>query len=151
MDSKKYELAVQEYIDNDKTVAETAKDLGITKRTLQNYFEKVRKTNPVLYGLIRKKQESQIQKGRKKGGTIGKRKPSLTPEEIREIAETMIKEDMSYAEAEMRFQIPKSTIYDLINKSQLSDEIKAGLKALSEAHNRNMSVIEFTENTRNKK
>ena len=43
------------YISNDKTISDTACDLGISKRTLQLHIKKLEAINPELYKLVLEK------------------------------------------------------------------------------------------------
>ena len=151
MNSRNYEESAKAYVENDKTVSETAQDLGISKRTLQIHLEKVQEINPELYRMVLAKRKSQIKQGRIKGGTIGKRTTSHSAEEIKSIAEIMLKEGMTYAEAEERFNIPKSTIYELVHGTKIDSELTAMLDTLAEANQRNMTTAEYIESKRSRR
>lgn len=151
MNSRNYEESAKAYVENNKTVSETAQDLGISKRTLQIHLKKIKEINPELYRLILAKRESQVNQGRIKGGTIGKKTSSHSEKEVLEIARTMIQEEMSYVDAEARFGIPKSTIYELLHKIDLPAEIKYKLDILAEANQRNMTTAEYIESKRSRR
>lgn len=151
MNSRNYEETAKAYIENNKTVSETAQDLGISKRTLQIHLKKIKEINPELYRLVLAKRESQIKQGRIKGGTIGKRNTSHNIEEIKAIAETMLKEGLTYTEAEERFNIPKSTIYELLHSPKIDRGTIGMLDTLAEANQRNMTTAEYIESKRSRK
>lgn len=148
MNENKYEASARAYLSSDKTVTETAKELGISKRTLQLHLGKIKDINPELHKLVLAKKTSQITEGRKKGGTVGKKTSSHSEKEVLEIARTMIQEEMSYVDAEARFGIPKSTIYELLHKIDLPAEIKHRLDTLAEANKKNKSISEYIESKR---
>jgi hypothetical protein len=77
------------YISSDKTIEETAKDLKISKRTLQLHLGKLDAIDPELHKLVLAKKESMQIKGRIKGGTIGKATPSYTKEEAEHLVSYM--------------------------------------------------------------
>ena len=81
----------QTYLSGDKTIEETAKNLNISKRTLQLHLGKLDIIDPELHKLVLEKKESMQIKGRVKGGTIGKATPSYTKEEAEYVANEMIK------------------------------------------------------------
>ncbi|MBQ6323651.1 MAG: hypothetical protein IJI22_02330 [Bacilli bacterium] len=148
MNISKYEDEAIVYLNSDKTIAETANDIGISKRTLQLHLGKIEDINPELYKLLLAKKKLQMKQGRIKGGTIGKRGTSHSEEEIRMIAETMIKEELSYAEAEIKFSIPKSTIYELLHKPSVPIETRNMLDTLADANQKNMTIAEYIESKR---
>ena len=62
MEEKKLVEEANAYISNDLSVEETAKTLGISRRTLQIHLRKIKEINPELYKLVLKKQQSRTTK-----------------------------------------------------------------------------------------
>lgn len=69
------------YIDSGQTIADTAKSLGITKRTLQLHLGKLESIDAELYTLVLERKTSNQNAGRRLGGMIGKRGVTYTEEE----------------------------------------------------------------------
>ena len=143
------EIEAKEYLKDDKTVAETAEIFGISKRTLQLHLKKLSEINPELHKLVLNKQKSNIIAGRIKGGTLGKRGVSYTQEEVTKIAEYMIHTQATYEEASNFFDIPTSTIHDMMRSPLLREEYKMQLEVVAEANRKKISTEELLE--RNKK
>lgn len=112
------------YINNDKTVAETAEELGISKRTFQLHIKKLEIISPELHDLVLEKQKSNQNAGRRIGGAKGKRGVSYTEEEAQTIASEIISQHLTYQEAETIHGRPSSTIYDIVHSSYISLEMK---------------------------
>ena len=134
-----------EYINNQKTVEETAKDIGISKRTFQLHLKKLLEINPELHQLVLNKQKSNMIAGRVRGGTTGKRGVTYTKEQVIEVAKYIINKQATYKEASIEFDIPTSTLADMMNSSLLPEEYRIKLDLVASANRHKMSTEEFRE------
>ena len=148
MDNNQIIQEAKTYISSDKTIEETAKDLKISKRTLQLHLGKLDAIDPELHKLVLAKKESMQIKGRIKGGTIGKATPSYTKEEAEHVANEIIKYGYTYEEASKRLNIPRSTIYEIVHSPSVSMDLKNKLDALAIANNKGMTLEELMEKNR---
>ena len=136
------------YLNSDKTIEETAKDLKISKRTLQLHLRKLDTIDPELHKLVLAKKESMQIKGRIKGGTIGKATPSYTKEEAERVANKIIVNGYTYEEAAKRLGIPKSTIYEMVHSELVGKDLKNMLEAVAIANNKGLTVEELVAKNR---
>ena len=136
------------YLEGDKTVAQTATVCGISKRTFQLHLKQLLKIDPVLHNLVLQKQKSNIIAGRVRGGSTSKRLPSYTLEKAIEVARYIVSQEATYEEASIHFEIPSSTIYDMVHIKDLPDELKVKLELVADANKRNMSTNEYLESRR---
>ena len=137
MDNNKIIEEARTYISNDKTVAETAEELGVSRRTLQIHLKQIGVVDPLLYSLVLKKKESNLKTGRVKGGTIGKiTAPTYTKEEANIVANGIIRESYTYEEAAKVYGIPKSTIYEMVHSDFVSETTKMQLDIVAAHNNR---------------
>jgi len=127
------------YLDNNVTIEQASKDLGISKRTFQLHLGKLKDISPDMYKLVTDKKEASMKQGRVVGGTLGKRGPSWSVEDANRITKAMISQNMTYEEAEERFGIPKSTIYEMVHKTS-DDETDSILYALAEANRKGIPL-----------
>ena len=139
------------YITNDKTIEETAKDLGISKRTLQLHLGKLEIINPTLNKLVLAKKESMQKQGRIKGGQTGKATPSYTKEEAERVAKEIIRFGYTYEEASKRLNIPKSTIYEMVHSKFVSRDLRDMLDAVAIANNKGLTVEALVTKNKNKR
>ena len=137
------------YLTNDKTVEETAKDLGIAKRTFQIHLGKLEILAPELHKLVLAKKESMQIQGRIKGGMNGKATPSYTKEEAERVANEIIVKGYTYEEASKRLGIPKSTIYEMVHSKFISKDLKDMLDAVAIANQKGLTIDELV--TKNRK
>ena len=133
----------KEYINNDLTVADTAKILGISKRTLQLHFKALEHIDLGLHNLVVKKQKSNMMQGRIIGGTKGKREKNYTREEAINIANAIIDNGWTYREAEEALQIPSSTIYEIVHSEYIDELTRMRLDILATANNKHQSQNEY--------
>ncbi len=133
------------YLNNDVTIEQASHDLGISKRTFQLHLKKLESSAPDIYKLVKDKKESRIRQGQSKGGSLGKRGPTWTKEQALDLALDMIEKGRTYSEEGMVAGIPKSTLYDMINKGVTDDYTVSLLYALSEANIRGMTLEEYME------
>lgn len=138
----------QTYLSGDKTIEETAKNLNISKRTLQLHLGKLDIIDPELHKLVLEKKESMQIKGRVKGGTIGKATPSYTKEEAEYVANEMIKNGYTYENASKRLGIPKSTIYEMVHSNFIDKELKDKLEVVAIANQKGLTVEELINKNR---
>lgn len=132
------------YINNDVTVEQASKYLGISKKTLQLHMKKLEEIAPETYELYNTTKAIRIKSGNVKGGSNGKRTTVMTNEEIKNMANTMINQGLTYRQAEELFSTGKSTIHEMFNKDGvLDEETKRQLQLLSEANRHFLTVEEF--------
>lgn len=136
------------YLSNDKTIGETAKDLGISKRTFQLHLGKLEILAPELHKLVLAKKESMQKKGRIEGGQTGKATPSYTKEEAEYVAKKIINNGYTYQEASKILGIPKSTIYEMVHSLLVSQDLKDELDVLAIANNKGLTVEDIIESNR---
>ena len=133
------------YIENNLTIEEASKNLGISKRTLQLHLKKLESISPLTFALVKDKKLSNERRGRVKGGTLGKRGTTWTEEQALGVAQAMINGGLTYAEAEETLGIPSSTIHEMIHKGVKDPDTISLLYAITEANKRQMSVAAFKE------
>ena len=83
--------------------------------------------------IVLKKYENE-QKGKVKGGQTGVRKSSYTRDEALKIYDYIIKNCATYRQAEEEFQIPRSTIYEIVHSNLLTDDEKKKINLVSESN-----------------
>lgn len=130
----------KEYISNDKTLSETAKILGVSKRTLQLHFKKLSEIDANLSLLVEKKKNANQDAGRVKGGTISKATPRISKEQVLTIAKSIIRDELTYDEASLMYGIPRSTIYELVHSDMVDEDIKYGLDVVALANSKKVLV-----------
>lgn len=142
------------FINNDLNVSETSTQLRISKRTFQLHMKALEVIDKGLYKLVQEKTERLQVEGRLKGGSKGKRKPIWTKEKALEIADVVISHELTFEEAEKRFGIPKSTIYEMLNSDYIDADRKNQLKnvVLANIKKKNLALImeENREHDRNR-
>ncbi len=145
----KYLEEAQTYINSNKSLEETAKDLGISKKTLRIHLGKVAIMDPELHKLVLAKQQSQTKQGKITGGHISKATPKYTKDEAIKIAEEIVKRGYTYEQASKKFNIPKSTIYEMVHSPFVSKNLKNMLDAVAIANTKGLTVEELV--TKNRK
>ena len=140
MDNERIREEALTYISNNKTVNETAEELGVSRRTLQIHLKQVGVVDPLLYSLVLKKKESNMKTGRIIGGMTGKVTPSYTKEEANEIANEIIENHYTYEEAASVYGIPKSTIYEMVHSDYVDENTKMQLDLVAEHNNKNKNA-----------
>lgn len=121
----------KEYIKNNLTMADTAQLFGISKRTLQLHFLKLQKIDDSLYKAVKEKQYIVQIKGRVKGGQLGKRTTTWTKEKANEVADLLISGGYTYEDLSKLLKIPKSTIYEMVHSSFISQDKKYRIEAVA--------------------
>lgn len=131
------------YLDNDLTIEQASRDLGISKRTLQLHLKKLESIAPDVFKLVVDKKISNERRGKIKGGTLGKRGPSWTEEDAISIASKMIEKELTYEQAEKEFGIAHTTLHEMMNKGIKDLDTTSLLYALTMAHKKGMSLDDF--------
>lgn len=120
----KYEAEYILYSKN-KTLEEISDELNISKRTLQNHINTLLpEIDKKLYEKVRIKIDETSKLRNIKGGQTGKKHSSYTQEEIEYLCNEFTKafndnnkeEIMSLREFAEKYNIPKSTLYDVLTK-----------------------------------
>ena len=115
---QKLEISLDEVIENiikyNYTIEYAALKFGISESTINKYISYLKKLNNDLYKKYTLSIKQKNELGKIVGGKNSKRQPTISEFESLEIAETMISNGMTLEEAEKRFDIPKSTIYERI-------------------------------------
>lgn len=130
----------REYINGGKTIAETAKSLGLSKRTFQLHLGKLESIDPELHAVVLDKKTSNQNAGRRLGGMLGKRSANYTLEEAQDMANRIVTQHLTYQEAEELYNIPSSSIYDMVHSSFISSDIKEELEMVAVENQRNASI-----------
>lgn len=143
IDSVKILKEAKYYLENDVTLEEASKFLGISKKTLQNHFKALENIDKELFEAVENKKQQNIQNGRVLGGQNISRTSKYTEKNALEIAQTMVEKEMTYREAEEYFGIPKSTIYEILTTKLNSEEYGSLLSALSMANKEGLTIQEF--------
>jgi len=140
------------YIESNKNLTEVAKELGISKSTLQLHIRELKNIDKELYNKIRTIQANNQIEGRKKGATIGKRTVTYTKEQANYIAAEIANKQLTYKEAEKIFDIPSSTIYEMVHSRLIEEEIRTKIELTAEAniHKTTLESYENEINNRNR-
>ncbi len=139
----KYEAEYILYSKN-KTLEEISDELNISKRTLQNHINTLLpEIDKKLYEKVRIKIDETSKLRNIKGGQTGKKNSSYTQEEIEYLCNEFTKafnnnnkeEIMSLREFAEKYNIPKSTLYDILTK-YVTDNDLSMIKSLFEFNKR---------------
>lgn len=139
----KYEAEYILYSKN-KTLEEIANELNISKRTLQNHINTLLpEIDKKLYEKVRIKIDETSKLRNIKGGQTSKKYSSYTQEEIEYLCNEFTKafnnnnkeEIMSLREFAEKYNIPKSTLYDILTK-YVTDNDLSMIKSLFEFNKR---------------
>lgn len=139
----KYEAEYILYSKN-KTLEEISDELNISKRTLQNHINTLLpEIDKKLYEKVRIKIDETSKLRNIKGGQISKKHSSYTQEEIEYLCNEFTKafnnnnkeEIMSLREFAEKYNIPKSTLYDILTK-YVTDNDLSMIKSLFEFNKR---------------
>lgn len=128
------------YIDSGQTIDDTAKSLGITKRTLQLHLGKLESIDPELHTLVLERKTSNQNAGRRLGGMIGKRGSTYTEEQAQAMAASIVSQHLTYREAEELYNIPSSTIYEMVHRNHVSQDTRDQLELIAMENQRNSSI-----------
>lgn len=139
----KYEAEYILYSKN-KTLEEISDELNISKRTLQNHINTLLpEIDKELYEKVRIKIDETSKLRNIKGGQTSKKYSSYTQEEIEYLCNEFTKafnnnnkeEIMSLREFAEKYNIPKSTLYDILTK-YVTDNDLSMIKSLFEFNKR---------------
>ena len=139
----KYEAEYILYSKN-KTLEEISDELSISKRTLQNHINTILpEIDKKLYEKVRIKIDETSKLRNIKGGQTSKKHSSYTQEEIEYLCNEFTKafnnnnkeEIMSLREFAEKYNIPKSTLYDILTK-YVTDNDLSMIKSLFEFNKR---------------
>lgn len=139
----KYEAEYILYSKN-KTLEEISDELNISKRTLQNHINTLLpEIDKKLYEKVRIKIDETSKLRNIKGGQTGKKHSSYTQEEIEYLCNEFTKafnnnnkeEIISLREFAEKYNIPKSTLYDILTK-YVTDNDLSMIKSLFEFNKR---------------
>ena len=134
----KYEAEYILYSKN-KTLEEISDELNISKRTLQNHINTLLpEIDKKLYEKVRIKIDETSKLRNIKGGQTSKKNSSYTKEEIEFLCKEFTKafndnnkeEIMSLREFAEKYNIPKSTLYDVLTKYVTDNEVIDGTARL---------------------
>jgi len=125
-------LEVAKYIIKNKaTIEQTANHFNLSISSIKKYInnkENLHSIDMELYNAVKNVQSELISIGNIVGGKNGVREPKYSDFEALEIAETMISNNLSISEASKCFNIPRSTLYEIvkrINNEELQEELTA--------------------------
>ena len=138
------------YLNNDKSMKDTAKELGVSIKTLQIHFKKLEEIDEDIYKLVLNKKKSNIKIGNIMGGQTSKALKTYTKDEANTIALQIISRELTYEEAAEIFDIPKSTIYDMVHSEYIDNEIKTKLELVARSNHRGLTKEELLERNRRK-
>lgn len=131
-------LEVAKYIIVHKsTIEETANHFEMSTSSIKKYInnkENLQAIDIELYEAVKKTQEEVSKLKNALGGKNGIRQPSHSDFEALEIAETMISNSMSLKEASKYFNVPTSTLYEMIKRID-NEEIQEELENLFAENN----------------
>lgn len=139
----KYEAEYILYSKN-KTLEEISDELNISKRTLQNHINTLLpEIDKKLYEKVRIRIDETSKLRNIKGGQTSKKNSSYTQEEIEYLCNEFTKafnnnnkeEIMSLREFAEKYNIPKSTLYDILTK-YVTDNDLSMIKSLFEFNKR---------------
>ncbi len=147
MDHKQVIAEAQTYVSTDMTINELAKHFKVSKRTIQLHLGRVDILGEELHKLVIVKKSANEIAGRKKGKK-GNNYSKHTPEEVMKIAQVIIHDQLTYKEAEELFDIPSSTIHDLVHRSCIDDETKARLDLVAYANTIQKTTDQIEEHRR---
>ncbi|MFI3307368.1 MAG: sporulation transcriptional regulator SpoIIID [Mycoplasmatota bacterium] len=129
-------LKIARYIiENNATIDQVAKHFEVSVSTIKKDINgKLEKLDKELYDAVKQVQQGLISDGQKQGGTTGKRKTKFSQADAEEVALFILKRDASLSEASAIYQVPKSTIHDLLMHHLENEELKQRIKELFEKH-----------------
>ena len=135
------------YLNNNMTVKDTASYLGISLRTFQLHLKKLELLDPDLHKLVLNKKNSNIIAGRSRGGLVGHggKVSNYTREEVINMAKEIINRQLTYREAEVLFEIPSSTIYDLVHGSNVPKELLDMLDDVAYVNKKGVAYEDYLE------
>ena len=130
------------YLTHNNTMKEVAVHFNISIRTLQLHFKKLESIDLETYKLVIDKKEINQINGRK--NSFGGKASFYSQEDINNICDTIISRGFSYNEASLYFNIPSSTLFELMKRVDIERRTKLDL--LAEANIRNTTTDEIIRN-----
>ena len=131
------------YLVHNKSLENTAKDLDISKRTLQLHLKKLEIYNQNLYRLVEEKKKNNQAIGRVNHAYKGGRASMYDQETINILCDKILQNSYTYQEAEEFLGIPSSTLFELMKR--VDEKRRAELDLLATANQKNISVNEYLE------
>lgn len=130
------------YLNHHNNMKEVAAHFNISIRTLQLHFKRLESIDLGTYTLVKNKQKINQQIGRSvvSGGRIS----FYSVEDINKICDIILSNSFSYNEASLYFDIPSSTLFELMKMVDGDRRIKLDL--LAEANIRNTTTEEIIRN-----
>lgn len=132
------------YLNHSLTMKGVAAHFNISIRTLQLHFRKLESIDIHTYRLVRRRQEENQREGRRvvSGGRVS----TYTMEDINNICDIILANCFTYNEASEYFDIPSSTLFELMQR--VDEERRIKLDVLAEANIRKMSIEQLRRNSR---
>lgn len=131
------------YIENDDvTVEQTAEYFGISKRTFQLHMKKLLEIAPSMAKLQQEKSQrmQEMRRGRYERNDENTRKANWTSDDAIAVAKYMLENNATIRMAGEHFQIPKTTIHEMISRGIPNDSpVRESLDELIAAHNKDKS------------
>lgn len=131
-------LEVAKYIiENKATIEMTANHFNMSISSIKKYInndDNLKSIDIEIYNEVKKVQQYLIEIGNHTGGKNSIAQSKHTEFEAIEIAQTMLEEGLTVNQAAVKFNVPKSTLYEMI--TSINDPfIREELKALFESNN----------------
>ena len=121
------------YLNHDVKMKDVAVKFDISIRTLYIHFKKLESIDLETFKLVKQKSALNQQIGRR--NTSGGRVSTYTQEDINKICDIILNNCFSYNEASEFFNIPSSTLFELMQR--VDEERRIKLNLLAEANIRN--------------
>lgn len=131
------------YLTHDLTLKETSKELQMSDKKLRSHFKHLSVVNANLYRLVEIKKKENHRRGILNRKPSGGRPTFYSDELIEEIAKRIISNQYTYMEAELEFGIPKSTLFELMQR--VSPDLRDQLDLVAYENVRNKSIQELKE------
>ena len=117
----KYRTIIEDIIKNHLTVLEAAQKHNCSESSIRRYIREIKTSKKIAdkelyFDYLESARETQ-KKARKKGGEKGKRTTRISKETIEEMYIYITEADYTIRQLEAKFNIPSSTIYDVLTKN----------------------------------
>lgn len=137
------------YLVHNKSIEKTAEELNISRRTLQLHLKKLVVYNENLYRLVKEKKQENQAIGRLNHAHKGGKASMYSQTLIDYICDDMLKNELTYKQASEKFDIPTSTLFELMKR--VNEQRRCQLDILAAANHRKMSKNEYIEETKHGK
>ena len=127
------------YIQNDVSVEEAAEHFGISRRSFQLYMAKLIEIAPQIAKLQQEKslKMQEMRRGKYERTKDNSRRASWSLEDAERVAKFILSTNATIREAGDEFDIPKSTVHDMLSKGIPKDSpLREKLDELIETHNK---------------